>query len=102
VTLEGGAQILSTDEASGEVAVSIQPWEVTLRPPGAGGDSARNALRGSIASVAPAGNRLRVSLALPEPLVAEVTAAALDELRLGAGDDAVASFKASATRVFAR
>ena len=48
------------------------------------------------------GNRVRVGLAAPQPLAAEVSEAAVRELGLRAGARAVASFKAAATRVLER
>lgn len=107
VLLDDGGELLSTDDLTGPVAVSVQPWEVTLRADGDGygeaiANSARNALAGTITSLTPTGNRLRVALALPQPLVVDVTAEAAEQLGLRLGGWAVAQFKASATRLFAR
>ena len=85
------------------MAVSVYPWEVSLAPPGDHGpDSTRNHLPVEVVSVTAVGNRVRVGLAAPQPLAAEVSEAAVRELGLRAGARAVASFKAAATRVLER
>ena len=63
--------------------------------------SARNHLRGRVSSVRPVGNRLRVAVEAGQPLVAEVTADARDQLGLEPGRKVVASWKATATRIVA-
>jgi molybdopterin-binding protein len=45
------------------------------------------------------GNRVRVGLAVPQPLVAEVTGAAVAGLHLEPGAHVTASWKATATRL---
>jgi molybdate transport system ATP-binding protein len=102
VTLAGGGSLLSTDPRRGPVAVSVFPWEVTLSAAPAQGESAMNHLAGEIASVTEFGNRARVAVLTPQPLVAEITAASVDRLRLCPGERVTASFKATATRLSAR
>ena len=86
----------------GRVAISVHPWEITLEPASATVDSsARNQLRGRVSSVRPVGNRLRIAVEAGQPLVAEVTADARDELGLAPGREVVASWKATATRIVA-
>jgi molybdate transport system ATP-binding protein len=96
VLLPDGTRLLSTDVAAGPVAVVVYPWEIALglRAPE---DSTRNRLAGTIASVVPVGNRVRVRVG---PLTAEVTAASAERLRLKPGERIVASFKATGTRLF--
>jgi molybdate transport system ATP-binding protein len=55
-----------------------------------------------VLAVTPLGNRLRVGLALPEPLVAEVTAPAAEKLALAPGARVLAAWKATATRLVPR
>lgn len=50
----------------------------------------------------PIGNRVRVGLAVPQPLAAEVTQASVEQLGLVPGVRVVAVWKASATRVTPR
>jgi molybdate transport system ATP-binding protein len=103
VALDGGGTLASTDPARGRVAATVFPWEVALEPPGARAEgSARNHLDVEVLSVTAVGNRVRIGLAAPQPLVAEVSRAAVDELRLAPGARAVATFKAAATRIVAR
>jgi molybdopterin-binding protein len=103
VELEGGGTVTSTDTGAGPVAVSVFPWEITLIPATeATHDSARNRVVGTVQSITTIGNRVRVGLLAGQPIVAEVTQAAADELGLKVGVPVAASWKATATRVTAR
>jgi molybdate transport system ATP-binding protein len=103
VELDGGGAIASTDRASGPVAATVHPWEIALEPADAiATGSARNRLAVDVVSVTTIGNRVRLGLAAPQPLAAEVTLASLEGLPLAPGDRAVASFKAAATRLITR
>ena len=103
VRLEGGHEVASTDLAEGAVAVSVYPWEITIEPhalesaPG----SAQNHLPVEVVSVTTVGNRVRVGLAGPQPLAAEITRVSAEQLDLRAGARVTASWKAAATRVVA-
>ena len=100
VRLEGGGEILSTDLATGRTAATVFPWEVTLEAPGSPlHGSAQNSLGATVVSVTPIGNRIRVGLAAPQPLVAEVTEAAVQRLSIGPGMRVEARWKATATRL---
>jgi molybdate transport system ATP-binding protein len=100
VELDGGGTIASTDRGDGPTAASVFPWEITLESPGtADHGSAQNRLAGRVVSLTPVGNRLRVSLATPQPLGAEITEAALRRLSLAVGDRVDARWKATATRL---
>ncbi len=103
VALEGGGTLTSTDTATGPVAVAVFPWEVTLEPghPDPHG-SAMNAIPATVASVTEIGNRARIGLTTPQPLVAEVTGASVRRLGLRPGTQVTASFKATATRLVER
>jgi molybdate transport system ATP-binding protein len=103
VALEGGGEVVALAAAEGEVAVSVHPWEIALEPPGsAATGSARNRLAVEVTSVTALGNRVRVGLAAPQPLAAELTGASAERLGLAPGGRAVASWKAAATRVLPR
>ncbi|MBB4663603.1 ABC transporter ATP-binding protein [Conexibacter arvalis] len=103
VALDGGGEVRSTDGGEGPVAVSVHPWEVTLEPPEApSAGSASNRLAAEVVSVTEVGNRVRVGLALPQPLTAEVTGASVERLELAPGRRVVAVWKAAATRVTPR
>jgi molybdate transport system ATP-binding protein len=100
VELDGGGIVVTLDRASGPVAVSVYPWEIALAPAEAQpGGSTRNHLRVEVVSITTVGNRVRLGLAAPQPLVAEVSEAAVQELGLRPGSVAIASWKAAATRV---
>ncbi len=92
----------SLDPGEGAVAVSLYPWEIALAGPDTVvGGSAQNHLPVEVVAVTEVGNRVRVGLASPQPLSAEVTAAAVDQLGLRPGVRAVATWKAAATRLLA-
>jgi molybdate transport system ATP-binding protein len=95
VRLETGQVVYSTDEAAGEVGVVVYPWDVAVGRMRSD-DSALNLVSGEIASVTHVGNRVRVRIG---PLTAEVTAASAERLELARGGTAVASFKATGTRL---
>ncbi len=95
VVLDAGGTAWSTDPGTGRVGVAVYPWEVSLSRE-LPSDSAVNHIRATVASVVPIGNRARVRVG---PLVAEVTAASAERLRLVEGEIVVASFKATATRL---
>ena len=100
VELDGGGSATSTDRRTGPVALSVHPWEISLQAAGAaGGGSAQNRLQAEVVTVTRIGNRVRVGLAAPQPLVAEITGAAVDGLHLVPGTPVTASWKATATRL---
>ncbi len=98
VALDGGLSIWSADEASGPVNVAVYPWDVSLGSH-VPDDSRMNHVSAAVVSVAPMGNRTRVRVG---PIVAEITAASAGRLDLRPGVVAVASFKATAARLFPR
>ena len=95
VRLESGEEIYSADELEGDVGVVVYPWEIAIghdhQP-----DGALNVIRGEIRSIAHVGNRVRVQIG---PLTVELAAASIDQLGLGLGSAAVASFKPTGTRL---
>lgn len=102
VDLDGGGTAASTDSGTGRVALSVYPWEITIRPtPDAADDSAQNRIAAKVLSITEVGNRVRVGLAAGQPLVAEVTTQSVSELALTVGSEVVASWKATATRLVA-
>jgi molybdate transport system ATP-binding protein len=103
VALDGGGEVTALEGEAGPVAVSVYPWEIALAPPGeAARDSARNHLDVEVVSITTVGPRVRVGLAAPQPLTAELSEQSARELELRTGGRAVASFKAAATRVLPR
>ena len=95
VALDRGGVVQVAAAAYGRVAVLVAPWEITLahrRPD----DSARNSLSGPIERVVPLGNRVRVVVA---GITAEITPESAERLALRPGVEAVASWKATSTRL---
>jgi molybdate transport system ATP-binding protein len=102
VELDGGGAVTSTDRAAGPVAVSVYPWEIAIEPAGeAPHGSTQNRLGAEVLSVTVVGNRVRLGLAGPQPLAAEITQASAEALGLRPGVRVTASWKAAATRVVA-
>ena len=100
VRLDGGGEVSSADGASGPVAVTVYPWDIALAPAGAvEPGSARNHVDVEVLSVTAVGNRVRVGLAAPQPLTAELTEPAVERLALRPGGRVVATWKATATRL---
>ena len=99
VALTGGGAVSAAVTAHGPVFVAFRPNAVTLhraRPEG----SARNTWAGHICEVYPAGDRARVRVDGPVPLIAEVTAGALAELHLADGGPIWAALKATEVDVY--
>lgn len=103
VELHGGGAVRSVEGASGPVAVTVHPWEISLEPAGSTHmGSAQNRLTATVASVTPVGNRVRVGVLASQPLTAELTATAARDLELAPGMPIVAAWKATATRLVPR
>ena len=95
VALDSGGIVLSAAAGSGRVGVVVQPWDVSVGRAVAD-DSALNHVESAIAGIVPLGNRVRVRIG---PLTAEITAASAERLALRPGERAVATFKATSTRL---
>ena len=102
IELDGGGSVATTERASGPVAICVYPWEITIRhSPHGPEESAQNQLRARVTSLTSIANRVRVGLTATQPLVAEVTGKAAEDLELAVGAEVVAVWKATATRVTA-
>jgi len=105
-TADGGRLHVVLDErgADGqEVLVAVDPREITLHPAPPSG-TAQNVFAGTVAQLVPEppfGERVRAVLDTTPPLVAEVTAHAVQQLGLREGTPVHASFKAVAARAYA-
>jgi molybdate transport system ATP-binding protein len=94
VRLPNDAVVATANDGRGPTFVAIRPNAVSLhreRPEG----SARNVWPGHAAELYLAGDRARVRVNGPVPLIAEVTAAAVAELHLADGGPVWASVKAT-------
>jgi molybdate transport system ATP-binding protein len=100
VALDGGGEVTSPERATGPVAVTVYPWDIALAPPGnIDPGSARNHLDVEVVSVTAVGSRVRIGLLAPQPLTAELTEPAVRAMNVAPGQRAVASWKATATRL---
>jgi molybdate transport system ATP-binding protein len=102
VALDGGGTITSTDVFEGPVAASVYPWEIAIEPAGEPAHgSTQNRIPAEVLSVTGMGNRVRLGLAGPQPMAAEITRPAAQALDVRAGSQVTASWKAAATRLVA-
>ena len=89
-------------DGDGAVAVSVYPWEIAIEPAGEQPHgSTQNRLTAEVLSITTVGNRVRLGLAGPQPLVAEITLASAERLQLEPGARVTATWKATATRLVA-
>lgn len=99
VRLASGSLVATAAAVDGAAFVAFRPNAVTLhrqRPEG----SARNVWWGEAGELYPAGDRARVRVSGPVPLIAEVTAAAVAELRLAEGGPVWTSVKATEVQAY--
>ncbi len=99
VDLPGGAVLVAPGAGRGDVLAVVHPRAVALhrRPPDG---TPRNVWPGVARSLDREGDRVRVVVNGPVPIVAEVTPAAVDELRLAEGGDVWVSVKATEVVVY--
>ena len=97
----GSAVVQIAEPASGDVFVVVPPSAIVVHATEPEG-SARNRWPMSVVDIEPSGERARVRLDGPVPLVAEITAASLAELRLQSGTAVWASVKATELRCYPR
>ncbi len=95
VLLDTGDAVFSADSAEGRVGVVVYPWDVALARESPS-DSMQNHVAGTVESIVPVGNRLRVRVG---GITAEITAPAAESLELREGERVVASFKATGARL---
>ena len=100
VTLAGAeVEALGEERVGARVMVGVRPEQVTLSLQPEVGTSARNHFPGIITRIVPKGPYYKVELDCGFYLAAFVTARSLEELKLGAGDQVSAGFKATAVHV---
>lgn len=95
----GEAVVTVAEPAPTEAFVSLSPSAITVHQ-GEPAGSARNVWPATVAEIDLLGDRVRVHLAGPLPLVAEITPAALAALALTEGDAVWASAKATEVRAY--
>jgi molybdate transport system ATP-binding protein len=103
VRLPGGGSVTVAEEVTGEAYVAFRPASVSLFPERPAG-SPRNIWPGSIVGLEPHGDGVRVEVGgVPDQassILAEVTPAAVADLRLGLGAPVWAAVKASEIEVY--
>jgi molybdate transport system ATP-binding protein len=99
VTLDGGATLVAAGDHHGEVFAAVHPHAVALHRRAPEG-TPRNVWAGSADTLDIVGDRVRVRVVGPVPIVAEVTPAAAGELRLADGGPVWASVKATEVTVY--
>ena len=94
ITTSTGGHIVPADPVDGAIFAVIQPHSIALYPTPPDG-SPRNVWPAAVADVDRLADRVHVRLTGEVPLVAEITAAALDALALQPGDRIWATVKAT-------
>jgi molybdate transport system ATP-binding protein len=100
VRLDDGASIAAAGAETGDVFAAIHPRAISLHRSHPEG-SPRNVWSGRVRGIELYGDRARVRIDAQIPLVAEVTPAALAELKLGEGGEVWLSFKATDVGIYA-
>ena len=96
-----GFSVVAADPVDGDVMAVVHPRAVVVhrgRPEG----TPRNVWQGRVTAVDPEGDRVRVAIDGPVPLVAEVTPPAVAALGLAPGESVWVSVKATEVTVFPR
>ncbi len=99
VALPGRAELVTATPATGAVLVTLAPHSIALYPSRPDG-SPRNTWPAPVEDIESVGDRVRVALGGPIPLVAEVTPAAVADLALGPGGQVWATVKATDIDVY--
>ena len=99
VRLAGGGSLAAAAAGSGDVFAVVHPRAVALHRSHPEG-SPRNVWSGRASGIELYGDRARVRVEGQVPMVAEVTPAALAELKLGEGSEVWLSFKATDVGVY--
>jgi molybdate transport system ATP-binding protein len=99
VALDGGATLVAAGDHHGEVFAAVHPHAVALHRRAPEG-TPRNVWAGIADTLDIVGDRVRVRVAGPVSIVAEVTPAAAGELRLADGGPVWASVKATEVTVY--
>jgi molybdate transport system ATP-binding protein len=99
ILLDDGSSLTVATDLAGPALATIQPRAIALYRQAPEG-SPRNVVRCTVAGVDPEGDRWRIRLDGPFPLVAEVTPSAAAELRLAEGGEVFAVVKATEIDVY--
>jgi molybdate transport system ATP-binding protein len=95
VRLSGGGSLAIADPADGQVLVALRPSAITVHTREPSASSARNIWAARVVSLAPLGDRVRMTTQAAQTTIVDVTAAAVAELGLASGTQVWLSAKAS-------
>jgi molybdate transport system ATP-binding protein len=101
VALDGGGSLVSTDASDGPVLVLLRPSAITVHADEPPPSSARNRWRAQIRSLAPLGDRIRVTVAGDQIATVDVSAGAVADLALVPGRAVWLTAKATDVEVYA-
>ncbi|MBN9619383.1 MAG: sulfate/molybdate ABC transporter ATP-binding protein [Actinobacteria bacterium] len=95
VHVDGGGTVVAADAPTGRVLAAVRPSSITVHAVEPVGTSARNVWPATVTSLAPLGDRIRVTARGDFEATVDVTAAAVAELRLAPGQAVWLSAKAT-------
>lgn len=95
LTTDSGAQVRYPGPLIGPATVAIRPSAVTLHPGPPAPSSSRNSWRGTLEALEPFGDRVRATISGQLPILADITIAAVADLRLTPGAPIWTSVKAT-------
>jgi molybdate transport system ATP-binding protein len=99
IALPGGAEVVAPGAGVGPALAVIHPRSVALHRTAPSG-SPRNVSAGRVESIELLGDRVRIRVDGPVPLIAEITPSALHELELAPGAPVWTAFKATDVAVY--
>ena len=100
VALHGGGSLVSTEAPDGPVLVLLRPSAITVHTAEPARSSARNTWRAQIRSLAPLGDRIRVTAAGDQTVTVDVSPAAVADLGLVPGRAVWLTAKATDVEVY--
>ena len=100
LTTDSGVAVVIADAPDGDSWATIRPHSLVLASHRAEGTSVSNSWKAVIAGVDRFGDRVRVQLEGPLPLIAEITAASFHDMGFAPGDTVHASAKATDIEVY--
>jgi len=101
LTVAGGARVSTADTTiTGPALAVVRPSSVVVSLEQPHGSSVRNTWPGRLTSLEALGNRIRLEVASTPPVLADITAQAVADLRLSAGDPVWVSIKATDIDVY--
>ncbi len=100
VSLDDGGTLVASDAHDGRVLAAVRPSAITVHRARPTDTSARNVWNGTVATLAPLGDRVRLGVDGAPPAAVDLTAATLAELALAPGQEVWLSAKATDVTVY--